>query len=281
MDHGTSLDYGELRRRVDDVILAALEGARADIVRLAVEPAELVDEIERLVRAGGRRVRPILCVLGHVAAGGRVGDALPAAAGIELLHTFMLVHDDVMDDDVERRGVPATHHRFALRRPDGQAFGRSVAILVGDLAFALGVDLVLATPVPPARVLAAARLLLPMALLTASGQFLDVSGSLAAGRDGLASLKTGAYTVETPLANGAELAGARPEVSRALSAFARPIGVAFQLLDDLADGAGRPGDAAEAGRLLDEARSALDGAPIAPAAAAALGEVVARLRVPG
>jgi geranylgeranyl diphosphate synthase type I len=277
MDEGGSLDGAEFRARIETALFVALDRARSEIAERAGPSTELVDEIERLVRAGGKRVRPLLCVLGHVAAGGAVADVVPAAAGIELLHTFMLVHDDVMDDERQRRGVPATHRRFAEARPEGEAFGRSAAILVGDLAFAIGVDLVLSTPVAPERVLVAARLLLPMALATASGQFLDVSGRTGRGDD-VAGLKTGAYTVETPLAIGAALAGAGPEVLAALGAFARPVGVAFQLLDDVADGAAGPAAAEEASALLDRAERALVGAPIAPIAAAGLHGVVGRLR---
>jgi geranylgeranyl diphosphate synthase type I len=277
MNEVGSLDAAELRARIDAELEVVLARARSDIMRRAPASAELVDEIERLVRAGGKRVRPILCVLGHASAGGRVVDVVPAAAGLELLHTFMLVHDDVMDDERERRGVPATHRQFAEAGPEAEAFGRSAAILVGDLAFALGVDLVLSTPVASERVLAAARLLLPMALATAAGQFLDVRGD--GGRDvDLAAMKTGAYTVETPLAMGAALAGAGQEVLDALGAFARPVGVAFQLLDDIADGAAEAGTAKRALRLLDEGERSLVGAPITPAAAAGLREIVGRLR---
>jgi geranylgeranyl diphosphate synthase type I len=277
MDEVGSLDAVELRARIDAELEAVLARARSDVASRAPASAELVDEIDRLVRAGGRRVRPILCVLGHAAAGGRIDDVVPAAAGLELLHTFMLVHDDVMDDEWERRGVPATHRRFAEAGPEAEAFGRSAAILVGDLAFALGVDLVLSTPVAPGRVLAAARLLMPMALATAAGQFLDVRGD--GGRDvDLAALKTGAYTAETPLAMGAVLAGAGPGVLAVLGAFARPVGVAFQLLDDIADGAAGTGAATQASRLLDEGERALVGAPITPVAAAGLREVVGWLR---
>jgi geranylgeranyl diphosphate synthase type I len=271
------VDPAELRRRVDEVLDGALRRARDDVAARSERSADLVDEVARLVGAGGKRIRPILCVLGSVAAAGPVEEVLPAAAGIELFHTFALVHDDVMDDEDERRGVVSTHRRFATDRPGGEAFGRSVAILVGDLAFALGVDLILSTPLPPDRVLAAARRLRPMALATAAGQYLDVRGD----RDpAVASLKTAVYTAEVPLAVGAELAGAPDEVHAALAAFAEPVGVAFQLLDDAADEPGdqAPAYAAEAGRLLDRADEVLASAPIAPAAAAALGSIVAMLR---
>jgi geranylgeranyl diphosphate synthase, type I len=271
-----AIDLDVVRGSIDETIARALARAREDARPHATAAVDLVEEIDRLVRAGGRRVRPLLVILGHVAAGGRIVDALPAAAGFELFHTFALIHDDVMDDEDERRGVPATHRRFAKGEPGGEAFGRSVAILVGDLAFALAVDLVLSTPLPAERILPAARRLWAMTLSTAAGQYLDLRGVGAAAD--VAALKTGAYTAEAPLAIGADLAGASPAVLGALASVARPVGIAFQLLDDAADGSGGPDAREEAVRLLDEAGAVLRTAPIEPAAAGGLGELLARLR---
>jgi geranylgeranyl diphosphate synthase, type I len=275
-DGGTAIDLDAVRGRIDATIADALGRAREEGAARAAVAVDLVGEIDRLVTAGGRRIRPLLLVLGHAAAGGRIEDALPAAAGLELFHTFALIHDDVMDEEDERRGVPATPRWFAAREPGGERFGRSVAILVGDLAFALAVDLVLSTPLPAERVLRAARRLRSMSLATAAGQYLDLRGDADAG--GVAALKTGVYTIETPLAIGAELAGAPDATIDRLAALARPAGVAFQLLDDVADGAAGPAARGDAVRLLDRAAAALADAQIPPAAAAALVEMLRRVR---
>jgi geranylgeranyl diphosphate synthase type I len=283
-----TIDLDELRTRIDEALSAALARARREVADRAAAAVDLVDEIARLVGAGGRRIRPILCLLGHAAGGGRADGALDAAAGLELLHTFALVHDDVMDEDDERRGVPSTHRLFAEPGgaggsggsgggPGGAAFGRSAAVLVGDLAFALGVDQLLSAPMPAERVLAAARRLRGMALSTAAGQYLDIRGERGAV---VRALKSGVYTAEVPLAIGAELAGAPPEVLEALEGFARPVGAAFQLLDDAADGAASSPDEArrQASRLLDEAEGALGRSAIDGAVVDALGRVVGLLR---
>jgi geranylgeranyl diphosphate synthase type I len=269
------IDLDGVRARVDDVLFAELERAKAEIAARSAEAAALVEELERLAHAGGKRLRPVLCVLGHAAAGGAVEDVLPAAAGLELFHTFALVHDDVMDDEDERRGVDATHRRFAKAEPGGEAFGRAAAILAGDVALVLATDLVLSAPLPSERVLGAAHRMRAMALATAAGQYLDVAGS--SRTPDLAALKTGVYTTEAPLAIGAELAGAGADLTEVLGRFAHPLGVAFQLLDDVADGSA-PADAAnDARRLLDDAAAVLSGARIDPPAAAALREIVFRL----
>src|SRR5438128_10791707 len=106
---GTAL-LDELRPRVDAELLAFLDRSRGELAALDRDASLLVDEIERLVRAGGKRVRPAFCYLGHLAAGGIDGpEIVRAAAALELLHTFALIHDDVMDEGPTRRGVPSVH----------------------------------------------------------------------------------------------------------------------------------------------------------------------------
>lgn len=111
----------ELRRQIDAELARVLE-ERAEALP---EADLLVAEIARLTRAGGKRLRPAFCYWGYRAAGGAPGDAIMrAAASLELLHTFAIVHDDIMDASDERRGEPTVH---ALH-------GAGVALLAGDLA---------------------------------------------------------------------------------------------------------------------------------------------------
>ncbi|TMK49438.1 MAG: polyprenyl synthetase family protein, partial [Actinobacteria bacterium] len=108
------------------------------MARMAPEAAEMVDELRRVVEAGGKRIRPAFCYWGYRAAGGDDGEPIVrAAAALELFHTFALIHDDVMDESETRRGQASTYARFADARagePGALRFGRSVAVLVGDLA---------------------------------------------------------------------------------------------------------------------------------------------------
>src|SRR5689334_13785664 len=129
--------------RVADRIEGLLD---AEIERWkAVDPdlAAPLESLRELVLAGGKRLRPAFCHWAFVGAGGDPLDPVVVDAGgaLELLHTFALIHDDVMDGSITRRGLDAVHVDFMARhavsawRGEGRRFGEGVAILVGDLAF--------------------------------------------------------------------------------------------------------------------------------------------------
>lgn len=206
---------------------------------------ELFGELERVVGSGGKRLRPVFCLLGHRAAGGEVGpEALRAAVALELLHTFAIVHDDVMDASSTRRGAPASWAQAVSRhdeeglRGDARAFGVSAAILAGDLALILADRALLGSGFPPDRLLGAVRRYDRMRAEVVAGQYLDVLASHR-GRAGeeearrIAGLKSGGYTVEGPLQIGALLGGGDEDLLAALARYGMPLGEAFQLRDDV------------------------------------------------
>jgi geranylgeranyl diphosphate synthase type I len=249
---------------VDRVLAAFLAEERAALA--AHRGAEaMVDEVARLVGAGGRRLRPTLCVLGHLAGGGQVGDPiLRVAAAMELFHTFALIHDDVMDGSTERRGVASTP---AL-------LGGPGAVLVGDFTQVLADHLLLTSGFPPDVLVPALRRYTRMRVETGVGQWLDVTGEDAT--DEVYALKTGSYTVEGPLQVGAILAGAGPEVLAALSAYGRPLGIAFQQVDDLRDEPDTfiwDAGTAPSDELVAEAVRSLAGSPVPEDVQTALREV--------
>jgi geranylgeranyl diphosphate synthase type I len=146
-----------------------------------------------------------------------------------------------------------------------------VAIVSGDLAAALADELFATAQIAPDRWPAASSRFQRMRLDLALGAYLDVT-RLGADPAAVAYLKGGVYTVEAPVLIGAAVAGDLPDVEQALRRFARPLGAAFQLLDDLADGDASAGATrAQAEELVSAARAALSELP-APAAAA-LGEL--------
>ena len=207
-----------------------------------VDPAlvEPIAALRALVLSGGKRLRPAFCEWAFVGAGGAPASpvAVDAGAALELLHTFALVHDDVMDGSALRRGRAAIHRQFVTRheqagwRGEARRFGEGVAILVGDFAFVYADLLFSEVPTTARWVFDELRLELCV------GQYLDLVGTASASSDlslaeRIERYKSGKYTVERPLHLGAALAGRFEELHAPLSAIGLPLGQAFQLRDDL------------------------------------------------
>lgn len=285
---------GGLRDRFEDALRSFLDGVRAEVAAEQPEATVPLDEIRRLLAAGGKRLRPGFCYWGHRAAGGDDGAAIVrASAALELLHTMALIHDDLMDGTAERRGVASSAPHLAAQArcdelaADPDAYGSATAILSGDLAAVLADRMLLEAGFDAARTAAALAPYHRMRTEMALGQYLDVAGLAGAtGTDPelarrAARLKGGSYTVEGPLAVGAALAGAAPEVIVTLMAFGGPLGEAFQLRDDVVDGDGSVGiTPADVNVLVHRARAALDPAVLRPGAVEALDTLAASLEMP-
>jgi len=234
-----------LVERENAELAAFLERQRQPFSESDRDVLDLFDELVRVIESGGKRLRPLFCCLGHMAAGSEIdGRAIRAAAALELLHTFAIVHDDVMDRSRSRRGVPATWvhlegvHRDQGYRGDPAAYALGGAILLGDLALVLAGRALRESGFPDERLLAAQERYDRMRAEVVAGQYLDV---LAAHRGiadedearRIAVLKSGGYTVEGPLQIGALLAGGSPGLLGSLSAYGVTLGEAFQLRDDV------------------------------------------------
>lgn len=217
-------------------------------------------EAESLTRAGasalrgGKRLRARFCLTGWRSAGSSSASfddaALAVATSLEIFHAAALVHDDLVDNSDTRRGQPAAHralqaaHRDAGWAGDSDAFGRSGAILLGDLLVAWSDDLLeegLASSSPTAA--ATRRAYAQMRRDVTIGQFLDVAEESAytvypdethAERAlRVASYKSARYSIQQPLLIGASLAGADDGQLDALGRFGHDVGMAFQLRDDV------------------------------------------------
>jgi geranylgeranyl diphosphate synthase type I len=213
----------------------------------------------RLLGAAGKRLRPVMCHWGWVAAGGSArgrgwDDVVAAGAALDLLHLFALVHDDIMDRSATRRGLPTVHvlgqrdHEREQGYGDGALFGDSVALLLGDLALSEAGHLVGDTP------LAMRMVWREMLRELVHGQLLDLAGTAARRRDvalarRVARLKSGAYTICRPLVLGAVAADADPAALAALTSYGDHLGEAFALRDDLL---GIWGDAAATGKPVGD-----------------------------
>ncbi|HEX2052221.1 MAG TPA: polyprenyl synthetase family protein, partial [Actinomycetota bacterium] len=210
-----------VRSRIDLHLQSTLDETRT---RFAADHSQgIVDEVARAVTAGGSRIRPLLCCCGYAACNGEGGPLderiLRAASSIELLHTFAILHDDVMDGSPVRRGHPSTFVRVAEERralglkADADRYGLSVAVLAGDLALVLSDQLLADSGFAADRLAAAAAPVTRMRLDAIAGQYLDLTLSGRGVTDPnvtarIARLKTGSYSVEGPLLVGAALAGA-------------------------------------------------------------------------
>ena len=229
-----------IAERVDAHLTMLLSAEREHWVGIEPRLAEPFDLLADFLLEGGKRLRPTFCMWGFLGAGGHEDDptVVHAAAALELMHAFALLHDDVMDGSTTRRRRPALHVRMIQDHREGnwggeaRRFGEGVAVLIGDLAFAWAERLIASLPAQAQGVWHDLTVELMM------GQYLDVTGAARhdIGLDQalhIARTKSGAYTVERPLHLGAALAGRLADLGEWYSAFGRPVGEAFQLRDDL------------------------------------------------
>jgi len=224
--------------RSPDELRELVEGYLAGLA-LSPDLGGLEEALRYPLESGGKRVRPVLSLAVCEAAGGVAEHCLQAAAAVELVHTFSLVHDDLpaLDDDDERRGRPSAH----------VAFGEATALLAGDALLAEAFRLALSYPTPMVG-----RELAEAALGMIGGQYRDISGD-----DDLTALhrlKTGAlFSASVGVALWvAEV----PEAAQpAWREFAGELGLLFQVVDDLLDGDGYAAAHGEedARRAADEA----------------------------
>ena len=202
-------------------------------------PAKLKESMLYSLMAGGKRIRPVLCLAVAELFGTKREDVLPFAAGLEFIHTYSLVHDDLpaMDDDDLRRGKPTNH----------KVYGEAMAILTGDalLTEAFGFMASASSTLPADRVLRALShaAFSVGAIGMVGGQVLDLTHTEARGANKKGTLddlmeiharKTGAL-ICTSCVTGALLAGADQKNCEAIAGYGAALGSAFQIADDILD----------------------------------------------
>lgn len=240
--------------RVDESIVAALDAALDSIAPLGAHADDLLGPLAAASR-GGKRLRAQLLVTAHAAHGGSDVAVFGAAAAVEWFQTAALIHDDVLDGSDTRRGAPAAHRRFeALHRDrgldgDAGAFGSASAILAGDIALMIAQRALAYACAPHPDGARAMTLFAEMAELCTAGQYLDmrIAAEPLDALDGLEDQilatmrsKTASYSCEHPLAIGAALAGATDAQVQAMREIGVPLGIAFQLRDDVLGLVGDP-----------------------------------------
>ncbi len=244
---GSLLD--RVRRDVEARLAGYLDARVADSARHGEDVEAMARAVRDLTLRGGKRLRAALVLVGFLAHDDTVSEepALDAGVAFELLQTYLLVHDDWMDGDELRRGGPSVP--AMLRRHHGsRELGDAAAILAGDYAAALSLDVLSRLDAPPDRLVRALSLFAEIQQHVICGQQIDIAGRVREVEE-FYGLKTGSYTVRGPLLLGAYLAGAPMPVLSVLEAYAGPMGVAFQMQDDLL---GVFGDTARTGKPVGE-----------------------------
>lgn len=220
-------DLFEYGRDIDAYLSACLDLSNKKI------PDNLLEAMRYSLLAGGKRIRPTLCIVTATMCGLSAKSVMPFAAAIEMIHTYSLVHDDLpaMDNDDLRRGKPSNH----------KAFDEATAILAGDALLTDAFSFMCTVDLPSHRVLAAVLYLAKAAGSSGmvGGQVLDMNytGSTAVGIEELQIMhakKTGAL-LKASCVCGAILSGAEQKVIAAITKYGLALGLAFQIADDILD----------------------------------------------
>lgn len=239
----------QLASAVTDQLRRYLADRRAQAAYIGTDYDGLIAALEDFVLRGGKRLRPAFAYWGYRAvtpeADAVVDDGiLLLFSALELLQACALVHDDVIDDSATRRGMPTVHvhftdlHRSRNWRGSSDQFGRSAAILLGDLSLVWADDIVAAVDLPRDGQRRVQRVWSDIRTEVLGGQYLDIVAE-SSGAESIASAmnvntyKTASYTVSRPLQLGAAAAADRPDVQRIFHELGTDLGVAFQLRDDV------------------------------------------------
>ncbi|GAA3736637.1 polyprenyl synthetase family protein [Salinactinospora qingdaonensis] len=244
---------------VDAELAAFARHQRARLGEIGPELTPVVDALDEML-AGGKRLRPAFCYWGWRGAGGHdVPEIYAAAASLELLQACALIHDDVIDNSDTRRGAPATHRRLAGVHTaagwggDAGAFGRGAAILLGDLCLSWCDEMYQRSGLTDEALRAGRGPFDLMRTEVMAGQYLDLVGQARGEATAVAGEATGTgeqpvtvaaalrvmhyksakYTIERPLHMGAALAGRHDDLAPIYTAYGQPLGIAFQLRDDI------------------------------------------------
>ncbi|MEI6499325.1 MAG: polyprenyl synthetase family protein [bacterium] len=218
----------------------------ADAEKISPEAKEMAEYISDLTLRGGKRIRAALLYYSYLAHGGTNNDeVLKASMSMELSETFLLIHDDIMDNDSLRRGgrtIHESYRRICNEKYHGKIianhFGKSIAMLTGDIACAWSNEILASSKFKCDYNQKSLEMLNQIYVVECYGQAMDVLGEL---KDDVKKsdvilvhqLKTVPYTFDGPIKIGAILAGATAEQIKSLEGYSMPLGTAFQIQDDV------------------------------------------------
>ncbi len=235
----------EIKKNINASLESFLERIRKEYKLHLVDPI-LFESIKEFTLREGKRIRPLLLILSYQGYSNETKKLTPdiynASTCIELLHNFMLIHDDIIDRSDLRRGKPTLHKllKKAARTKEQEKLGFDLSIIAGDIVYALAIDAFLSIQAPAERKEQALKYFIQTAAFTAMGEFIDILHGVTdinriKERDVFLNytLKTARYTFECPLVVGAILAGADHDDIKKLSELGILIGQAFQIQDDI------------------------------------------------
>ncbi|MFB5623950.1 MAG: polyprenyl synthetase family protein [Nitrosopumilus sp.] len=203
--------------------------------KLKGNPKKLYDAAGHLIVNGGKRLRPYMVIRSCQILHGKISDAMPAASAVEMVHNFSLVHDDIMDNDEMRHGVPTVHKKF----------GMPIAILAGDVLFSKAFQVITDSKLPSSATTQLVSRLSKACVDICEGQLLDVKMAeekkIPSQAEYITMIgKKTAALFDVSCAMGAICATNKPKDISNLSSFGRNLGIAFQITDDLIGVMGDP-----------------------------------------
>lgn len=235
----------DFKKRIDKEIVIYFDNAIREAKKRDLVIANALEYVKKLTLAGGKRIRPALMYYSYLGSGGKEKERiLKTAVSIELIHMFLLVHDDIIDRDVERHGKDSVNRRYEkigeelFSGKDSKHFGTSMALIIGDMIAAFGNQIIFNSGFDEKLVMKALSQLQSIVSFTVIGQvkdfYIEYRGK-ATEKDilGMYEYKTAKYTIEGPLCLGAILGGMNEKYLSGISKYAIPIGIAFQIQDDI------------------------------------------------
>jgi len=240
------MDIRQILKRHKEKIDAKLEEFLDEKLKKSEKVSKSAKEVMECIKEfnlrNGKRLRPILTILSYMAFGGKKSSILDAALAVELMESYLLIHDDIIDQDEFRRGYLTFHkiyeNKAKKKNIPSQRYGESMAIIAGDILSSLGSEAILGSDFPLKKKIKALEKFNKVMVNTCFGQILDmdyIHTSNISEKDvlRLQELKTAIYTIDGPLQIGAILAGASEKKLKLLTEFAIPLGKAFQIKDDI------------------------------------------------
>ena len=233
------------KKQIDRELVVYLDDKIEETKKFDFFTANLAKQAKKIILSGGKRLRPAFMYWGYVASGGKDRKKiLKTSISIELVHNFLLMHDDIMDHGKMRHGVATVNAKYAkmgqlfFDANGAKHFGNSLALVFGDTLSAMSNQVLFTSNFPADLIVKALNKIQAIVSRTVVGQIQDVYMN-SSGKFSESSIlkmyrnKTAYYTVEGPLNLGAILAGADEKTLKTLSAYALPLGVAFQIQDDI------------------------------------------------